>query len=118
MAFKVPERYRDKSNSTEADGNNGTFTIKGGRIKRPLFVVASDGLGWEHVSVSLPDRAPTWEEMRLIKSLFWGENDLVVQLFPPAREYVNNHPYCLHLWRQCNTNDFMNRPPWQLVGVR
>jgi hypothetical protein len=39
--------------------NNGAFRVPGG-----LRVIASDGEGWDHVSVSLPDRCPTWEEMK------------------------------------------------------
>jgi hypothetical protein len=37
--------------------------------------------------------------MCLIKGLFWGAEDCVIQYHPPQSEYVNNHPYCLHLWR-------------------
>ena len=43
-------------------------------IKTPagatLRVLFSDGLGWDHVSVSLADRCPTWAEMCFIKDLF------------------------------------------------
>ena len=55
--------------------------------------------GWEHVSVSTPERTPTWEEMTLVKDLFWSEEECVVQFHPPRSVYVNKHPYCLHLWR-------------------
>lgn len=65
-----------------------------------ILVIASDGMGWEHVSVSLPSRCPTWEEMCYIKNLFWDETDTVIQYHPPKSEYVNAHPYCLHLWRK------------------
>jgi hypothetical protein len=77
-----------------------------------LHVVASAGLGWDHVSVTLLDnrrgkiqlidkvqRCPTWEEMCIVKDMFFGEDETVLQYHPPKSEYVNVHPYCLHLWR-------------------
>lgn len=54
---------------------------------------------WEHVSVSLQDRTPTWEEMSYIKDLFWREDECVFQFHPPKKDYVNFHPNCLHLWK-------------------
>ncbi len=70
-----------------------------------LTVVASDceeddnGIIWEHVSVSLKKRLPTWDELKFIKLLFWDAEDEVIQFFPPQSEYVNLHENCLHLWR-------------------
>jgi len=55
--------------------------------------------GWEHVSVSCEDRTPTWDEMCMVKDAFWSEEEAVVQMHPPRSQYVNLHPYCLHLWR-------------------
>lgn len=66
---------------------------------RLMTVVASDGLGWEHVSVSLRDRCPTWEEMCWVKSLFWDEEEVVIQYHHAKSQAVNYHPYCLHLWK-------------------
>lgn len=84
----------------------------------PLRVMATSELGWEHVSVALPmavKRCPTWEEMCLVKELFWDPEDAVWQLHPPRSEYVNCHPYCLHLWRPVSVE--LPRPPAALVGV-
>jgi hypothetical protein len=72
--------------------------------------------GWEHVSVSLPTRCPTWAEMAFIKSVFWDADDTVVQYHPPESEYVNNHPFCLHLWRPIEKQ--IPLPPSILVGFR
>lgn len=71
---------------------------------------------WEHVSVSLPSRSPTWEEMCLIKNLFWGEDETVIQYHPPKSEYVNNHQYCLHLWKPIGKT--IETPPSILVGIK
>ena len=54
---------------------------------------------WEHVSVSLPNRIPTWREMDFIKDIFWGEDEAVIQIHPPKKDKINNHVYCLHLWK-------------------
>lgn len=115
MSFKVPEKFRitkGPMGSNESFGNNGAFWVK---TKKCVFtVIASDQAGWEHVSVSLPTRCPTWEEMCFIKNLFWDEEDCVVQFHPSKKDYVNNHPYCLHLWRP--TEGMMPTPPNFMVG--
>lgn len=54
---------------------------------------------WEHVSVSFPHRCPTWEEMALVKRAFWRDDETVVEFHPARSEYVNVHPFCLHLWK-------------------
>ena len=115
MSFTVPEKYRIKSGpwaSNESYGNNGAFWVK---TKKGVFtVIASDQMGWEHVSVSLPSRCPTWEEMCFIKSLFWSEDDCVIQYHPPKSDYVNNHQYCLHMSRPIEQS--LPTPPSFMVG--
>lgn len=65
-----------------------------------LKVIASTELnGWDHVSVSLLDRCPTWDEMCYIKNLFWEEDEMTIQFHPRKKDYVNMHPYCLHMWK-------------------
>ena len=122
MTFKVPENYRVTKGphaTDRGDGNNGAFVLEVGKHgkKYRIFTIASDGMGWEHVSASLPGRCPTWKEMCAIKALFWGDDDVVIQIHPTHDEYVNNHPYCLHLWRKAGTNDFCERPPPELIGL-
>lgn len=77
------------------DHEGGCFGIPG----TGLLVIASNGGGWDHVSVSKLDRCPTWEEMQLVKKLFFKDTEDVFQLHPAERNYKNFHPYCLHLWR-------------------
>lgn len=79
-----------------------------------LKCIASVGLGWEHVSSSLPDRCPTWEEMCAVKDLFWTPEDCVMQLHVPVVDYVNCHPFTLHLWKPIDVE--IPRPPYELVG--
>lgn len=81
---------------------------------RSFFAVASDALGWDHVSVSPCNKkrqtCPTWEEMCAIKDMFFEPEECVVQYHPPKSQYVNNYPYCLHLWRPNNGQDIIAPP--------
>lgn len=70
---------------------------------------------WEHVSVSLADRCPSWSEMQAVKELFWDDSEVVLQFHPTKAEYVNCHPYCLHMWRHKQTNHAL--PPRRLIGL-
>lgn len=76
-----------------------------------IFAQADDG--WEHVSVSGRRRCPNWPEMCEIKSLFWDDDDLVLQYHPPKSDYVNTHPHCLHMWR----NERLGDPPLPPKGA-
>lgn len=115
--FHVPHQFRIRTGvlaSSDSFGNAGAFRVPVG----PVYanVVVSDGEGWEHVSVGLPNRCPTWGEMCRIKALFWDAEDTVIQFHPPESEYVNCHPYVLHLWRPVGIE--IPRPPSILVGPR
>lgn len=96
------DKYRvDLSNvyGSLGDSQNGAFKVyvEG----KSFFVIASSGGGWEHVSVHPKNqkRCPTWEEMCAVKDMFFEPEEVVMQLHPAHSEYVNKHPYCLHLWR-------------------
>lgn len=108
-------RYRGTSWGTNTGDKFGLFFIPfEGRTMK--VIVAPEGGDWEHVSVSLENRCPNWKEMCFLKSLFWEEEDTVVQFHPPKSDYVNNHNYCLHLWKYCKGE--MPRPPSILVGIK
>ena len=132
MSFHVPEKYRIRIGRLASDksfGNNGAFAIPPVVASREMFVIASDGAGWEdagfsgepweHVSVHCEDsqpRTPTWTEMCAIKDLFWDSEDVVMQIHPKKSEYVNNHAHTLHLWRP--TIAPIPTPPSLTVGVK
>lgn len=101
-------------------GNNGAFVLPPKIGKRQLYIIASDGMGWEHVSVHAYEgkktRTPTWDEMCHVKNLFWDAEDVVMQLHPRRSEYVNNHQHVLHLWRP--TEQAIPEPPSILVGLK
>jgi hypothetical protein len=57
-----------------------------------------DGKWWLHVSCAHAGRLPTWEELKEVKDIFIGPDELAIQVLPSAQKYVNPHPYCLHLF--------------------
>lgn len=88
---KEIEKYRiEHPYDVYATGNNGAFIIPFRTVK--LTVIASDGFGWDHVSVSLPNRCPNWPEMCFIKDLFFKEDETVIQFHPKKSSYKNIHP--------------------------
>jgi hypothetical protein len=106
--------------SDPAWGAYGKFVVQG-PCGESLTIVASaadlpESHGWEHVSISTRRRAPNWTEMCFVKDLFWSEDECVIQFHPPRSEYVNNHPYCLHLWRP--SDGHVRLPPSILVGFK
>ena len=115
MTFSVPEKFRIRSGRVGSDasfGNNGAFEVRL-RHSQTVYVIASDGAGWEHVSACRRDRCPTWDEMCLIKDIFWDEEECVVQFHPPRSQYVDTHPYCLHLWKKIG--ETYETPPKEFV---
>lgn len=96
----------------------GAFIFKNRRGVRFQAIVADgEETGWDHVSVCLPNRkrTPTWEEMCWIKDQFFEPSEAVYQIHPRADDYVNDHPYVLHLWRP--TSEAMPLPDPIMVGL-
>jgi hypothetical protein len=127
--------------STAADGNNGAFHLESPEPGWMLALICSDGTEpdtppdgeWEHVSVhayrarqsdvvgllgraeSVPKmRTPTWKEMAFVKGICWDDEDVVMQLHPRKSQYINYHPFTLHLWRPRRAT--IPEPPAMLVG--
>ena len=80
------------------DGGQGYVKL-GRSLAGAAVVVWSFGGGWDHVSVSYRDRCPTWEEMCRVKDVFFREDECCVEYHPAKKDYVNNYPYCLHIWK-------------------
>lgn len=51
-----------------------------------------------------------------IKGIFWDDEDAVMQLHSPKSNWVNNHEFCLHLWRPIGKEIPM--PDSLLVGYK
>jgi len=105
--------------SDESYGFNGAFTVPMAGEPRLIHVIASDGMGWQHVSVSFGrnPKTPSWEVMCFVKSLFWEDEDVAIQLHPPKSQWISNHPGCLHLWR-CTDGRDQPLPPNMCVGAK
>ena len=56
------------------------------------------GGSWKHLSISHPKRYPYWDEIIDARYTFFNEDETVIQIMPPRREYVNFHQFCFHLW--------------------
>lgn len=52
-------------------------------------------LGYEVIEDDTPNTSEAVEK--------YGEDERVMQFHPPKSEYINNHPYCLHLWKPVDT---------------
>jgi len=120
-AYKNLSECRVRTGPMASDddiGNNGAFMIPSpyGNMKSMMAVIVSDQEGWDHVSVSLQNRCPTWNEMCVVKDLFFEPEEAVMQLHPPKSDYVNCHPHCLHMWR-CH-NRSIPLPPSLMVGPK
>lgn len=88
--------------SDETFGFNGAFWLDLPCEPKRVLCVASDGMGWQHVSVSFGAdqvKTPKWDVMCAVKDLFWEPEDVVVQFHPAKSKNVSYHPGCLHLWR-------------------
>lgn len=110
------DKYRCADNELKlygqkGDDGSGIFKVFVGG--RSFLCIASNGGGWDHVSVTPCNRkrqsCPTWDEMCAIKDMFFGDDECVVQYHPPKEDYVNQYPYCLHLWRPIGVD--IPRPP-------
>lgn len=95
---------------------NGAFRLRVRPSPARVFVIATNGGGWDHVSVSLANekRLPTWDEMNYVKRLFFADDEPVMQLHPPASQYVNNAEV-LHMWRPQELD--LPLPPLWMVGL-
>jgi hypothetical protein len=112
-------KYRIAVYGYLGDSTGGAFLFelppsKENKGWRAIKVIASADEGWDHVSVSLDDRTPTWDEMEFIRKKFFKPDEVVVQFHVPASQHINCHPYCLHMWRSWKQT--YDLPPPIMVG--
>lgn len=114
-------KYRDVETAMKlygfaGDHETGIFRIPSNSDGAEITVIATVGDGWDHVSVSLVDRCPTWDEMEQIKRLFFKDDEAAFQLHVPPSEHISFHPHCLHIWRPVD-GKFPMPPAW-MVGPK
>lgn len=78
-----------------------------------LRIIASWGNGWDHVSVSRPNKVPTYHNMKLVKRMFFAEDEWAVEYHPPASDYISINDNVLHLWRPQDVE--FPKPPKEFV---
>jgi hypothetical protein len=114
------DRYRNPVGETMPYGRRGDPYGGIFRVRSPsdpriyLDVIASNGDGWDHVSVSTPRRCPSWPEMETVKRLFFEDHETAMQLHVATAEHISQHPYCLHIWRPHDAE--IPLPPAIMVG--
>jgi len=114
------DQWRMKSDSvmllygSYGDKSAGVFNVPILSDGHFVRVIASSGGGWDHVSVSLPDRCPNWEEMSIVKRAFFLKDEWAIEYHPPEAKNISVHDYCLHLWRPIL--DALPIPPPSMVG--
>jgi hypothetical protein len=113
-AYRVTDSAIRERFGGVGDHGCGAFRVPSDVDRMELLVVASDGSGWDHVSVSRYDRIPTWPEMEQIKRLFFKDDETAMQLHVPPADHVSCCKFCLHLWRP--QNEAIPRPSAAMVG--
>lgn len=74
---------------------NTTRSYKDGEC---TIIVSKDYGKW-HLSISHPRRLPTYNELKEARYKYTPNLITMAQIFPPLEQYVNIHPFCLHLWQ-------------------
>jgi hypothetical protein len=99
---------------SSGDESCGVFQVPSPIDQAALMILASSGGGWDHVSVSHTNRCPNWPEMSHIRTLFFRNEECVMQLHVPKSEHINAHPFCLHLWRP-QAQEIPRPPAWMIT---
>lgn len=115
------DRWRDRSGHVFdyyggiGDETCGVFNLPSPIDQVSMHIVASQGEGWDHVSVSRSNRCPNWIEMEHVKRLFFAPNEVAMQLHVAAADHLSVHAYCLHIWRP-NDGREIPLPPKMMVA--
>lgn len=60
-------------------------------------MLSRDADRW-HISVSLPDRYPNWDEIKEARYKFIPNDVFMIMGLPPKEYFINVHENCFHLW--------------------
>lgn len=92
---------------TRVSLDGATYDSLLGRMRVIVSVsTEEDGRLWRHLSVSRPHSMPKWEDLVNVKEWFLGKESKAIQVIPPRSQYVNIHPFCLHLF-ECLSGDIL-----------
>lgn len=59
---------------------------------------AGSGEEWIHASFGRNRQMPSYEDLVLLYRAAFPERGWAYQVFAPAEQHINIHPYVLHLW--------------------
>ena len=94
--------YKEISVPEFLKGNPYSRNVKAYRRKNMCALVSEDNTpkwGWlKHISISCPDRHPSWEEILGAKEHFFGDIDCMM-IMPKQEDYVNVHQHTFHIWQ-------------------
>lgn len=65
------------------------------------ILLSDSHVGW-HLSISHPQRYPTWDEIAEARYKLVPDKVTMAMMLPPRDEYLNLHPNCFHLWQVDN----------------
>lgn len=86
-----PDRY----------GSTGWSMIRTRRTGSIMVTEVPPGMvddhAWIHASISRADQLPRYDELALLHRAVFGDTH-AYQVFAPAADHINLHPYALHLW--------------------
>lgn len=116
------EKFRMRAGPLRSDstyGNNGAFIIPSPHQPDVLLCIVSDGGGWDHLSAHGESGGgqmftPSWDDMAFLKELFFEDDEVVMQLHPAKKYYINCEPHTLHLWRS-QEKDIPTPPRWMIA---
>lgn len=98
VAPPPPKDWKEIERSDDGPAVGGKYRSFSRRLTVMLTcAIENDGRAWLHLSVSHPERLPTWGELRLVKEAFLGDRE-AYQVMPPRSRYVNIHPHCLNVF--------------------
>lgn len=83
----------------EADANEGGAFLVRRNSGKPLRVIASWQLDWDHVSVSLATKTPTYQDMKMVRRIFFKDDEWALEYHPPPKDYISVNDNVLHMWR-------------------
>jgi hypothetical protein len=96
---------------------NRAWRVKGGVFRSGLIlasIATYDDQLWYHVSFSLKDKIPSYEQTLWVRRTLFCASAKVLQVFPPIDEHYSYHPNCLHLW-SCLEGDRL--PDFRSMGM-
>jgi hypothetical protein len=90
---------RDRFHAPEPWGNG--WRLHSHRPPTTIIVTTDDWVPgehtWLHASISHPTEMPSYEEMKALHAVVFGDRWAYMP-FAPTAEHVNDHEFCLHLY--------------------